>query len=445
MNCPNCGNEINENQKFCPMCGTKLEMFKEKVEENNEIEINDTEIEQVQSHELNPFMKKVAIVIVSIVVLAGIACGTMRYQQYKKDIAPYEITTSFGGHEVDIKATYDAHHKDANLSMLHKGTIIEQWQIDCINAWQDTLSYELKDNSNQYTFSFLNTETTLSKPLILNFKIDNIKTSKDFMKFKENFDGSSLYRDMPKLLNEDTKVRLEGKKIWLKWKREEDARVEAERKQKEWQDNVLSNCVYKTSDGVCFTTQLFEAERLKVVNIDENYYDRWLTAKDACECRGYKLPSDDDLRSLFQDILGVKIEKGINIKSYKHRSTTNIPTNYDILKRIAPDGFNKYSSGTYKWRNIYLWEDESFDDKSAYVRDFDNDFGSDVTSQKTREKRDYDRGTEQVICVYDPNGKPHKSLIHKLKEEEKHVKQELEKKKQQTEQASEQAVKDALF
>ena len=24
MNCPNCGNDVNENQKFCSKCGTEI-------------------------------------------------------------------------------------------------------------------------------------------------------------------------------------------------------------------------------------------------------------------------------------------------------------------------------------------------------------------------------------------------------------------------------------
>jgi predicted amidophosphoribosyltransferase len=29
MNCPNCNNEINEHQKFCPNCGAKIEDVEE--------------------------------------------------------------------------------------------------------------------------------------------------------------------------------------------------------------------------------------------------------------------------------------------------------------------------------------------------------------------------------------------------------------------------------
>lgn len=38
MNCPNCGNEINENQKFCTKCGAKVEenINEEPITENQE-------------------------------------------------------------------------------------------------------------------------------------------------------------------------------------------------------------------------------------------------------------------------------------------------------------------------------------------------------------------------------------------------------------------------
>ena len=65
------------------------------------------------------------------------------------------------------------------------------------------------------------------------------------------------------------------------------------------------NCVYETSDGVCFTTQIFEFEPIKVQTQTSYEYNYWLGAKDACESKGYKLPNDYELRSLFGDIIGI--------------------------------------------------------------------------------------------------------------------------------------------
>ncbi len=147
--------------------------------------------------------------------------------------------------------------KNAYLSMLYKDVVIQQWQIDYLNENNGT--YELTDNGNKYTFEFENTKLNVGEPLVLNFKINEVKNSKDLAQLKQDFDNISLTRSMPNVLNENPKIRLSEKQKWLELK-------EKERKQKEWQENVLSNCIYKTSDGVCFTTYAFRPSAM-------SYYD----------------------------------------------------------------------------------------------------------------------------------------------------------------------------
>ena len=106
------------------------------------------------------------------------------------------------------------------------------------------------------------------------------------------------------------------------------------------------NCVYVTTDYVCFTTHIFKAEPIKNFDKSIQEYDYWLGAKDACESKGHRLPNDDELRSLFSDILGIEVNSGIDVKSEKY-SDSNIPTDFEILKKIAPK---------QEHDNIYLWE-----------------------------------------------------------------------------------------
>jgi predicted amidophosphoribosyltransferase len=46
MNCPNCGKEVNENQKFCSHCGTKLK-------DNENIEIHNNFDETKENEQQN--------------------------------------------------------------------------------------------------------------------------------------------------------------------------------------------------------------------------------------------------------------------------------------------------------------------------------------------------------------------------------------------------------
>lgn len=188
------------------------------------------------------------------------------------------------------------------------------------------------------------------------------------------------------------------------------------------------NCVYETSDGVCFTTQIFEFEPIE--------YNYWLGAKDACESKGYRLPNDYELRSLFGDILGIEIYSGIGIETTKF-SYTKIPTNYEILKRIAPKN---------EMYGIYLWENEEFDDERAYMRKKDTIWGDETTKQYVADKFSYNKN---VICVYDPNGKPHKSLLEISREKEAKAKELQAKqralKEQQRQEELNKEAENALF
>lgn len=193
---------------------------------------------------------------------------------------------------------------------------------------------------------------------------------------------------------------------------------------------TAQNCVYRTSNGVCFTTPIFKVEPIKMyTTADEYKYASWLASKDACESQGYKLPSDYELRSLFSDILGIYINSGVDIKTTKDMHAPPAK-NYEILKKIAPQKEDN---------SFWLWENEEFDDTRAYKRGLNSTFADNYeTSQFKTDK--FDIFAADTICVYDPNGKPHKPLseIEKEKKEkaekQKQLQEQLQKKKREDEQ-----------
>lgn len=460
MHCPNCGKKVVENQKFCSNCGTNLEDIINSKNENasESVENNDTKTEEQnfdnyyknKSTPLNKTTKIISIIALCIIILALTTFGIKEYKQYQKDIEPLSVSKvrfDMGNISFDIK--YDTNYRQAIICEIFEDIIAEDWLIGYFKDYYDNdFSVNIdKDEVISYPIDIKSNNINIVKGErpVVKYEITDV-TAKDFAKIKETFKigidrRGSIRVSISNALDKNVKNRNRVKKEYFTWKKKVEAQKEAERKQKEWQEKVLSSCVYKTSNGVCFTTQLFEAEPIKV-NVDgKERYDYWLGAKDACESRGYKLPNDDDLRALFQDILGIEIKSGIDIKSYKSKSFTDVPTNYDILKRIAPTGFNSYSQGSDKWKFVYLWEDREFDSKMAYYRYKDVDWGDEESSQKLGERlHDYSSDIN-VICVYNPNGKPHKSLVQIQKEKIEKEKKDLEAKKKQ----NERDIENALF
>lgn len=459
MHCPNCGKKVVENQKFCSNCGTNLEDIINSKNENasESVENNDTNKEEPnfdnyyknKSTPLNKTTKIISIIALCIIILALTTFGIKEYKQYQKDIEPLSVSKvrfDMGNISFDIK--YDTNYRQAIISETFEDIIAEDWLIGYFNDYYDNeLSVKIdKDESISYPIDIKSNNINIikgKKPLV-KYEINNV-TAKDFAKIKESFkiglDNGSINIPTPYALDKNIKVRNIQKKYYLAWKKEVEAQKEAERKQKEWQEKVLSSCVYKTSDGVCFTTTIFDVEPLlEGKNFETKNY--WLGAKDYCECRGYKLPSDDDLRSLFSEFLGIEINSGMQIKTFKDMNTTDIPLNYNVVKKIAPNGFYNYKGHDKEWKDITFWEDELFDNERAYVRILSHDGSFSANSYEIyQDIADLDGSYKKGICVYNPNGKPHKSLVQIQKEKIEKDKKDLEAKKKQ----NERDIENALF
>ena len=174
------------------------------------------------------------------------------------------------------------------------------------------------------------------------------------------------------------------------------------------------NCLYETSDGVCFTTIAFKPEPLNYyectgglttyrqkepatselakIGIKNCYshYDYWAGAMKQCHDWGFRLPNEYELTSLAQDIYGVKVSRKENIMS------------------SLPDG-HKINTIPIKQLYLYIrafsvhyWENGEIEEDKAYSRHFENTY---------TERRPGRRGDEvyfdhfiNAICVYDPNG-----------------------------------------
>ncbi len=184
------------------------------------------------------------------------------------------------------------------------------------------------------------------------------------------------------------------------------------------------NCVYETSDGVCFTTQLFKATPMHYYDctggwttylrekpacaevnsygISQCYYphDSWAGAMKACKDWGYQLPNAYELNSLAKDILGTVISNEIDEFSSK---APDKRLNLVPIEKLKPDINSKDF-------NIFLWENADDTSSTAYMRVinvFENKWGyqySDTRRGKGIKDAEALRFIPWAVCVYDPYG-----------------------------------------
>lgn len=174
-------------------------------------------------------------------------------------------------------------------------------------------------------------------------------------------------------------------------------------------------CIYETSDGVCFTTQIFKVTPMDYYNCTGGWttyeverpageearsygitlckykYDNWAGATKMCGDWGYKLPSEYDLTSLAKDIFGINISNVPNERSY-------VPNQAEV-NTVPIKALNLYAAPNA------LWEDTEESSSSAYIRGlgFLDTFNKGYT-ERFIGSRYYNVTTDRAICVYDPYG-----------------------------------------
>ena len=79
MNCQKCGNEIQENQKFCTNCGAEINKVEEKQQNS---------LEQPSEKQVNNFKKK-PILITFAIIFAFCIIGIFAFMLPSKDISTY--------------------------------------------------------------------------------------------------------------------------------------------------------------------------------------------------------------------------------------------------------------------------------------------------------------------------------------------------------------------
>lgn len=215
--------------------------------------------------------------------------------------------------------------------------------------------------------------------------------------------------------------------------------------------NLPQKCIYKTSDGICFTTKIFAPKPLNYydctggsttynhkayssseycnmgINTCSAQHDYWAGAMKMCHDWGYKLASAEDLTSLVNDIYGVKVSGENGVSSYLQEGKN---PNKAILALLGLKNTDYFS--------LYLWEDKEVNERYAYSRYITN-----FTTKR------YDGSPRALapalgycaICVYNPYGKVKTSYDEYRRQQ---LKQAQEKQQQKQENLKNEA-KNALF
>lgn len=230
----------------------------------------------------------------------------------------------------------------------------------------------------------------------------------------------------------------------------ENEPTEDEERQEAKQSAPKRNCIYETSNGVCFTTKTFKPEPLNyydctggLTTYDKvavptkkyqdigirtcyNHYDYWAGAMNQCNAWGYKLPNARELASLAADVYGSAISYETDVKSY-------LPDGYKA--NTAPLDILNISYNLT--RTEKYWEDKEVEGypELAYARDFGTTYVK-YTERITKTKDSYMTlpTVNEALCVYNPNGKAVKSYAEYLRKQEAEIKAREQKEQAEKEQ-----------
>ncbi len=241
MKCPKCGSEINENQKFCSSCGTKI---------NRDVSGEDI-LKNTNQFDLKQFIKKniILTILTSIVIISITTFSSFKIIDYYKKIKPYiNILNSEVG-TIKLSAKYNKKNKEVNFLITQNNVIIENWQLEYsqYSIPESTLSIKQSNGDLIDTFEYNGLELILNKPVIVKFKISN-QTLDDFVSIKYLLKDNSIVYTVPYFISSNQQERLTAQKELEEYNAQI---IKAEREKLEEQKtiNLVQKYAYKGGYG----------------------------------------------------------------------------------------------------------------------------------------------------------------------------------------------------
>ena len=176
MNCPNCGNDVNENQKFCSKCGTEIA----------EVEIIH-DIETLQGKTLHAFVKSKSFIISAIVLfvfvlisISAFACNKI-YNNIKNDIH-VELPSSTENYS-KYKSIKSSYYEISNMTARETLENIIQQENDL----KEFLSQKHNEDENSKLFTtFYGNVIAVSEKLNEFYKNNNVSLDNKNVTVVEN-------------------------------------------------------------------------------------------------------------------------------------------------------------------------------------------------------------------------------------------------------------------
>lgn len=344
MNCPKCGKEISDTQKFCNFCGTKIQHEQPVEEESNVADVEQKETEQAEQDTISfveriksvPLYQKILLAVVGITIITVVGIFTYKYQQ---DIKPLSVNGTWGVDNTNatISTKYEPRNKQASIDFVVGGMKTEDWQVEyksTYNLDDSWYSLNLEDYKNKIEYYSL--ETFKDKPIIIKFKVHNLST-KDFVKLKEkikdDLENGKITISLPDFITFDKNIRAKAQKELEEYKTLKQQQSEDEEVISDVSTYAFRNiggekapidfnprrCLFKVG-GVCFGHPFLVhgMNYTTCKNIKDEYRvpscsnSNDLYASTAYVCGGVKnMPTPDELVVLANDLYGANIFNNI--------------------------------------------------------------------------------------------------------------------------------------
>ncbi len=298
MNCPNCGNEINENQKFCTNCGAEINGIEEKLQNSSEIP---------SEKQTNNILKKKPILITFAIIFAFCIIGIFAFTLPKADISTYmsvvpieqtEIKNMTERQALDILVQqetdldkYISKHPNANIDKLFETFYRNVLLFTGKKSDMDSkLSFDIYDYAENEQKSFIVKNITINYTNEDAYKITNPQT--DIIRIvpiEEGIWGAEI--------NDEYMIKKYSKNLSKEWK--EYLKIFSDNNW--WLDSFY--------DEIKFLSIYPNFCMQDIINSDlKNYMSRF------SEYKNYYCDSDND-KALYQKFLSIKDN---NIQEYKN-------------------------------------------------------------------------------------------------------------------------------